>query len=311
MRPPAHYDSSNRRRNLPVRPSQKKSNNYEAYSIREEIKHLVNRYSKVEELYNRCVTLAKTLTDEQAANDVQFYEYLKIVLEILEDLIDEGRITKDIDNEPNSKADNNPEENEALKIVVKVAKMDHMDKIFESEDVKILDEEYYTEKAPDNELLEILWKNYSSPTACLDNIEKTQSQEINPEEEPLEPKLGPSLAEVLDKSDCETLVRNDGEEVSNLSYLTGVGAKLDKSRTISHQIAMDENNAKVETDKLNIFVHHQKAAKDKLKTLKLYMNSAKSSNSDGQYHHGWCYQDNAQIQEGPHTTRNKKTKLDN
>ncbi|CAG8780437.1 26004_t:CDS:2, partial [Gigaspora margarita] len=95
---------------------------------------------------------------------------------------------------------------DALKDIEKVAEMDHMDKMFESEDVKVLDEEYYTEKAPNNELLGILWNEYSSPTVCLDNMKEIQTQEINPEEEPLEPKLGPSLVEVLDESDDEILV---------------------------------------------------------------------------------------------------------
>ncbi|RIB21504.1 hypothetical protein C2G38_2176427 [Gigaspora rosea] len=71
--------------------------------------YLLNRRRNlpVEELYNKCATLVKTLTDEHAAefrqlvneaigndyvDDVQFYQNLKIVIEILEDLIDGGEI---------------------------------------------------------------------------------------------------------------------------------------------------------------------------------------------------------------------------
>ncbi|RIB09294.1 hypothetical protein C2G38_2209310 [Gigaspora rosea] len=105
----SHFYLPNRRRNLPVRSSWKKNKGHEVYSIREEIRHVVSKYSKVAELYNKCATLAKTLTDEQAAefrqlvnkairndyvDDVQFYQNLKIVIEILEDLIDGGGIVK-------------------------------------------------------------------------------------------------------------------------------------------------------------------------------------------------------------------------
>ncbi|RIB14088.1 hypothetical protein C2G38_2196149 [Gigaspora rosea] len=62
---------------------------------------IVSRDSKTQELYRKCVALVKTLTDEQAAqfqqlvdeavsndctNNAQFYQDLKIVLKILEDL---------------------------------------------------------------------------------------------------------------------------------------------------------------------------------------------------------------------------------
>ncbi|RIB05671.1 hypothetical protein C2G38_2047417 [Gigaspora rosea] len=101
MRPPAHYDLPNRRRNLPACPNWKKNNDYEVYSIREEIGPIVSRDLKTQELFRKCVTVVKTLTDEQAAqfqqlideavsnnctNNAQFYQDLKIVLEILEDL---------------------------------------------------------------------------------------------------------------------------------------------------------------------------------------------------------------------------------
>ncbi|RIB14796.1 hypothetical protein C2G38_2194048 [Gigaspora rosea] len=77
MGPSALYDLPNQRRNLLVH--------------------------SIKELYNKCVILAKSFINKQATefqqlvykvvggnyiNDVQFYEDLKIVLEILEDLID-------------------------------------------------------------------------------------------------------------------------------------------------------------------------------------------------------------------------------
>ncbi|RIB29479.1 hypothetical protein C2G38_2155267 [Gigaspora rosea] len=101
MRSPAYYDPSNRRKNLPVRPSQEKNNDHEVYSIRKEIGPIVSRDSNIQKLYRKCVALVKTLTDKQAAqfqqlvdeavsndytDDAQFYQNIEIVLEILEDL---------------------------------------------------------------------------------------------------------------------------------------------------------------------------------------------------------------------------------
>ncbi|KAF0388616.1 hypothetical protein F8M41_010998 [Gigaspora margarita] len=301
IRPPAHYDLPNRRRNLLVRPSQKKSNNYKAYSIREEIKHVVNRYSKVEEypnpstvkkspvapaqkfssikpcpnkwskdlpesrdkkeaeylfpyaqvnaskkkycppqVYNQKIPSMKprlkrpkepkTINsgycyqdEKEVEENTEAFKYYQQSAEIghAEKTYNHGpccnKIEKDKLGEPNSKADINPEDIKALKVIEKVAEMDHMDKIFESKDVKVLDEEYYMEKAPDDELLGILWKNYSSPTICFNNMEEIQTKEINPKEEPLEPKLEPSLAGVPDKSDCEMLVEDNSNQEKNIN----------------------------------------------------------------------------------------------
>ncbi|CAG8809384.1 38509_t:CDS:2, partial [Gigaspora margarita] len=87
-------------------------------------------------------------------------------------------------------------ENEALKVIVKVAKMDHINKIFKSKNVKVLDKEYHIEEAPNDELFKSSKKNFNSSTICHNNIGEIQTQETNPKEEPLEPKLELSSAKL-------------------------------------------------------------------------------------------------------------------
>ncbi|RIB11099.1 hypothetical protein C2G38_2204344 [Gigaspora rosea] len=135
IKPHRHSYLLNRRRNPLVRPSWKKNNSHKIYSIREEIRHEVSKYSKVEEIYNKYATLAKTLTNEQAAkfqqlvhevvggdyiNDVQFYEDLKIVLEILEDLIDRERIVKNSESSKGVTRFRDKEEPEYLSLYIQI-----------------------------------------------------------------------------------------------------------------------------------------------------------------------------------------------
>ncbi|CAG8771194.1 21433_t:CDS:2 [Gigaspora margarita] len=95
------------------------------------------------------------------------------------------KIEKNEVEEPNSKTDINLEDNEALKAVEKFAKIDHVNKIFEPKDVKVLDEKYYTKEALHDELFESLSKDYSSSISCLNIREEQQIQETDSKKKPL------------------------------------------------------------------------------------------------------------------------------
>ncbi|CAG8828103.1 23394_t:CDS:2, partial [Gigaspora margarita] len=95
-----------------------------------------------------------------------------------------NKIEKNEVKEPDSETDINSEDNEALKVVEKVAKIDHMNKIFEPKDVKVLDAKYYTKEPLYDELFERLSKNYSSSISCLNIREEQWIQETDLERNP-------------------------------------------------------------------------------------------------------------------------------
>ncbi|CAG8835797.1 5937_t:CDS:1, partial [Gigaspora margarita] len=64
------------------------------------------------------------------------------------------------------------------------AKIDHMNKIFEPKDVKVLDTKYYTKELLYDKLFERLSKNYSSSISCLNIREEQQIQETDLERNP-------------------------------------------------------------------------------------------------------------------------------